>query len=48
MGELEGHILIHTRLVAEDDDEDDDDDDDDHSNDADDNVEELLQSVRYT
>ena len=41
MGELEGHILIHTRLVDEDDD-DDDDDRDDNGDDVDDYVGELL------
>ena len=46
MGELEGHILIHTRLVDEDDD-DDDDDDDDNGNDVDDYVGELLISDTY-
>ena len=41
MGELEGHILIHTRLVDEDDD-DDDDDDDDNGNDVDDYGDEAI------
>ena len=47
MGELEGHILIHTRLVDEDDDNDDDDDDDDNGNNADDYVGELLKSDKH-
>ena len=41
MGELEGHILIHTRLV----DEDDDDDDDGDGKYADDYVGDLPKSV---